>query len=460
MIPYRFYVAVFVGALMALAPAIGQTRDERLEKLEQAVKALQQENAALKKEISTLKAPAAGPAVTTNKVSTVDSVLNATNRSPFALNVGKEAKLKLGGFLQVNGEVGDVGASDGNFPDNELTPTRAVTRDRIRLRRARINVSGEFFEDFDFKLEGAFEQGDGLGSSRTAFSGTDVFANWHRFPEAQLKLGQFKPPFGLEQITSDSALFTAERSLPSAAMTQDRQVGVALWGKPLTSVVSKEHGDLLEYSVGMFNGNGRNTTINDDDNFMYVGRLAVLPFKSKVGEQPVSMRFGVNAYQSRFGAGTRVSPGGNLRLNGTDGALTPFAPTNSARGTAWGADYSFNLGPFDLMAEYLEVKYEAQDKVSFNEFTANGYYIQPSYFLPVMGGKKIQVVGRWESFNPGQAMNDDIKSVVGGVTYYINGDALKVMLNYVHTWSDFRHHRPGTGEDEFDMLLARFQLMF
>ena len=445
--------------LVCTTPLIAQNDSSRLDRLEQAIKQLQQENEALKKEVSALKGTARA-VTTTNKVTTVDSILNATNRSPFALNVGKEAKLRVGGFIQGNGEVGDVGASDGNFPDNELTPNRAVTRDRIRLRRARINVSGEFFEDFDFKLEGDFGQGDGLSGSRTAFSGTDLFANYHRFPEAQIKLGQFKPPFGLEQITSDTALYTAERSLPTSALTQDRQVGVALWGRPLTSVMSKERGDLLEYSVGIFNGSGRNISINDDDNFMYVGRLAVLPFKSKVGEQPVSMRFGVNAYTSRFAAGTRVSPAGTLRMNQTDGALTAFSPTNSSRGTGWGADYSFNLGAFDLIAEYLEAKFEAQDKVSFNEFTANGYYIQPSYFLPVMGGKKFQVLGRWESFNPGQARNDDIKSVVGGLNYYINGDALKVMLNYVHTWSDFRHHRPGTGEDEFDMLLARFQLMF
>jgi phosphate-selective porin OprO and OprP len=459
MFTYKSSVILFVAALLTCAPLLAQTQDERLQKLEQAVKALQQENAALKQEINALKGPASAPA-TTNKVTTIDSVLNATNRSPFALNVGKEAKLKLGGFVHFNGEFGDPASAEGNFSDNDLTPSRNVTRDRVRLRRARINVSGEFFEDFDFKFEGDFAQGDGLSGSRTAFSGTDLFANWHRFPEAQIKLGQWKAPFGLEQLTSDTTLYTAERSLVTTALTLDRQVGAAVWGKPLMHILSTNHADLLEYSVGIFNGSGRNITINDDDNFMYVGRLAVLPFKSKVGEQPTSMRFGVNAYTSRFGAGARVSPAGNLRLNPLDGALTAFSPTNSSRATGWGADYTFNLGPFDLIAEYLEGKYEALDRVTFNEFTTNGYYIQPSYFLPIMGGKKFQIVGRWETFNPGQTANDDIKSIVGGVNYYINGDALKLMLNYVHTWSDFRHRNPAAGQDEFDMLLARFQLMF
>jgi hypothetical protein len=70
------------------------------------------------------------------------------------------------------------------------------------------------------------------------------------------------------------------------------------------------------------------------------------------------------------------------------------------------------------------------------------------------------LVAKWESFNPGQAENDDIKSITGGVNYYINGDAVKMMLDYIHTWSDFRDNNPGTGETEFDMVLGRVQLMF
>jgi phosphate-selective porin OprO and OprP len=446
--------AIVIGALSLCAPIVAQSEKDRLDRLEEVVKQLQRENESLKKELNGLKtAPPAAAA-------TVDSVLVSTNRSPFALNVGKEAKLKVGGFIQGNGEFGDPGSADGNFSDNELTPTRNVIHNRIRLRRARINLTGEFFERFDFKLEGEFENGDGLASGRTGFSGTDLFANWHQFPETQIKVGQWKSPFGLEHITSDTALFTPERSLVTTALTQDRQLGIALWGKPMTHLLSKERQDLLDYSFGVFNGNGRNTTINDDDHFMYVGRIGVNPLKTTVWDEPMSLRLSANAYTAHFATGTRVSPAGNLRMSLVDGALTPFTPTGDSKGTGWGVDEWFTFGPFDLIAEYLEGKYEPHGNAEFTEFTANGYYIQPSYFLPFMGGKKFQVVARWESFNPGQAVDDDIKSITAGFNYYINGDALKVMLNYVHTWSDFRHTRPGTGDDEFDLFLARFQLMF
>jgi hypothetical protein len=51
-------------------------------------------------------------------------------------------------------------------------------------------------------------------------------------------------------------------------------------------------------------------------------------------------------------------------------------------------------------------------------------------------------------------------SILGGLNYYIHGDDLKLMVNYIHTWSDFRQANPEFGEDQFDEVLARVQVMF
>ncbi len=53
-----------------------------------------------------------------------------------------------------------------------------------------------------------------------------------------------------------------------------------------------------------------------------------------------------------------------------------------------------------------------------------------------------------------------IVTAIGGLNYYIKGDYLKLMLNYIHTWSQFRHANPATGEDQFDEVLLRAQVMF
>jgi len=44
--------------------------------------------------------------------------------------------------------------------------------------------------------------------------------------------------------------------------------------------------------------------------------------------------------------------------------------------------------------------------------------------------------------------------------YYIHGDDLKLMVDYIHTWSDFREANPEFGQDDFDEVIGRVQVMF
>jgi hypothetical protein len=72
----------------------------------------------------------------------------------------------------------------------------------------------------------------------------------------------------------------------------------------------------------------------------------------------------------------------------------------------------------------------------------------------------LQAVVQWQYLNPGQKGNDGLYSILGGLNYYIRGDNLKLMVNYIHTWSDFRQANPEFGEDQFDEVIGRMQLMF
>ena len=93
----------------------------------------------------------------------------------------------------------------------------------------------------------------------------------------------------------------------------------------------------------------------------------------------------------------------------------------------------------------------------FDSFTTDGFYVTAGYFLIP---KKLQAVVQWQHLNPGQKGNDGISSIVAGLNYYIRGDDLKLMVNYFHTWSDFRQANPDFGEDQFDEVIGRMQLMF
>jgi phosphate-selective porin OprO/OprP len=451
-----------LAALISLTaqPLGAQTasESERLEKLERAVEQLQKRNAELEAEVSSLKKRTA--AVPEGKAKTkvtydgkayVEKAVVEEKAPLYVLQRGLELKLVLGGFIQTNFEGGDVSAFEGRFGETAIN-------DRFRVRRARINLTGEFAEHFDFKIEGDFGQGDGLNSNRTAFSGTDIFVNWHQFPEAQIKFGQWKAPFGLEQITPDTTLLMIERSLPTGAITPDRQIGAQLWGKPFTSIWPEQK-DLLTYYAGIFNGNGRNTSVNDNNSFMYVGRLELQPFKGKIFGQDSSLKLGADVLNSRDAAGTNISQGLNLLVN-DDGSLSPFVLSTPAERTAWSVDAWLKLGRFDLIGEYLQ---EKVDGLTFNgepgipDFTTNGYYITAAYYLIP---KKLQAAVRWEGLNPGQIGNDGIHSITGGLNYYIHGDDLKLMINYIHTWSDFRQANPEFGQDQFNEVIGRVQLMF
>src|SRR5207248_6797153 len=126
---------------------------ERLQKLERSVDQLQKRNAELEQEVSGLKKQAASAAEVGAKMKTkvaydgksyVEKAVAEEEKLPvYVQQRGPELKLVLGGFIQTNFEDGDVSAFEGRFGQTAL-------KDRFRLRRARINLTGDFAENFDF----------------------------------------------------------------------------------------------------------------------------------------------------------------------------------------------------------------------------------------------------------------------------------------------------------------------
>src|SRR6266478_1336567 len=344
--------AIGLAALISLVTqslnAQTSSDSERLKKLERAVELLEKQNAELQSEVSSLKSKQAAyppdgkfkTKVTYDGKTYVEKAVVEEKPPVYVQQRGPELKLVLGGFIQVNFEDGDVSAFEGRFGQTAI-------KDRFRLRRARINLTGAYAEQFDFKMEGDFGQSDGTSGNRTAFSATDIWVNYHQFPAAQVKIGQYKAPFGLEQLTPDTQLLTIERTLPTGAITPDRQIGAELWGKPFTSIWPEQK-DLLTYYAGIFNGNGRNITVNDNNNFMFAGRLELQPFTGKVFGQPSFLKLGGDVLNSRDEAGVNISKSSNLLVK-ADGSLSPFNLPSPDERTAWSVDGWLEVGAFDLI---------------------------------------------------------------------------------------------------------------
>jgi phosphate-selective porin len=291
---------------------------------------------------------------------------------------GKEQKLSIGGYVQAHGEFGAA-------PDSRY----AGINNRVQLRRARITTKGVFAEGFEFTLQPDFGNNSIAGNTGYRAGFADAYVAWTKYEAANVQLGQFKSAFGYEQLLADTKLPLVERSLPNDLLTVSRQIGVAVLGTALNKRIT--------YNVGAYNGNGVNNGNNDNDQFMYAGRLAATAWSQGADKLTVA----ANGYWSRD-TGTFIG-----------------------RRTGRGVDAQLTLGRFDLQGEYLSV---LQNRLTGTDTTADGWHGLVGYFVVP---KSLQAVVRYESYNANINLPGLVsKSWVFGANYLIKGDDLKLTFSY------------------------------
>ena len=351
----RFVAATLLCVITGHAGA--ETIEERFAALEKRLGAMEAENKSLRRQLG----------------SADSAVVHAA---------GRESKLSVGGFLHGNFESGE--APDARF---------AGVSDRFLLRRARLNVSAGFVENFSFKLESDF--GNNSISPKSGASGqiTDVFAAWTKFPAASVRFGQFKTPFGFEQLTSDTKTLTVERALPNDRLTLGRQIGAAVYG----DVADKR----ISYSIGAFNGAGTNMGGNDSSKYLWVGRVSGVAYHGAVSGLKTKLTTGVNAF------------------------TTEDKGTFTGRRTGLGVDAQFAVGPAELQAEWL--------RNDLHPFTGRATAMQGWSLLSAISiTRQVQGIVRYESFDSNVAVGRTTTGVwTFGFNYLIKGDDLKLSLNYL-----------------------------
>ncbi|HSP07578.1 MAG TPA: porin [Acidobacteriota bacterium] len=334
----------------------------------------------------------------------------------------REPVLKIGGLLQVQADFGDQG--DGRFTTGD---------DRFYLRRARLNATGSFLEDFEFKLE--MDLSASLSNNSTSVSTsnlraqlTDGYVNWNKYASANIRGGQFKSPFGYEQLYPDPRVLTIERSLVNDRLTIGRQIGVMLNGEAFEK--------RLSYATSIFNGNNVNVSFNDNDKFLYAERAAGVLYDGKLFGQSAKWTLGGNAF---------FSEDKNLTGQSSDFQFNGNTFTGKRRGV--GIDSQLHLGKLDVWTEYLADRFQPEDHVPREEFTPNGWYLMAGYFFY----PRAQGVVRYETFDPVLIASTDTWTF--GFNYLIKGDDLKIQINYLRTDA-------GGLPDTQNKILCRFQLMF
>ena len=176
------------------------------------------------------------------------TAIGAQAAAPTPVRIGR---LTIGGYVQA-----DYRMTIDEDPDDE--------RDSFLIRRARLVVSGDMAPKIGFLVQGDF--------SDTPIA-RDIYVNLSFLSAANIRVGQFVAPFGLERLTPSTRLELIDRSLVGDLLTPSRDMGVMVFS-------AKPFWGWLSYGAAIVDGTGQNTLDNNDAKDL-VGRLtaAVPPIK-------------------------------------------------------------------------------------------------------------------------------------------------------------------------------------
>jgi hypothetical protein len=312
----------------------------------------------------------------------------------------------------------------GQFgPGTSKLPPGSGLQGGFYLRRARLELGGEFFQLWQWQVGAEFSSStsiDNAAGQQTTptctpnpTSGalpctnkenavengtvkpipTDVFVNFGPSPWANVEVGQFYLPFTLENRISDNTTPFLERSVAvrNIGAPLQRDIGAMFWGESPDRTVY--------YSAAVLNGDGPNRP-NVDNRYDFAGRVVVRPAASLLSSPT---RFAQLGFSVKAGSRDPAQVGYDLPSLSTQGGFPFWKPTykDSLARTIhimpsqgqWGlaGDLYVPVENFDLTGEFIYNVYntrEAVDGYQISPFTERegdlkGYawYVAASYWI-------------------------------------------------------------------------------
>ncbi|TYP95352.1 Phosphate-selective porin O and P [Fodinibius salinus] len=272
------------------------------------------------------------------------------------------------------------------------------------IANLRLNVSGDLDNGFGYLVQTKFD---------TSPTILDAKAYWKYSEGFQIDAGLFKSPFSYELLTGAAAIDFVNRSRVVSSLAPSRQIGVQVSGWLLPNTI--------HYAAGAFNGNGFGGNSNDNNNFLYSGRLEYHMQSSPNN----NLVLGVNG---------AISEDDNISLSGI---------TNNFDGTRslGGADARWTINKFMVSSEFIYSSLETTNS-DFNPF---GFHATAGY----MAGSKTQILLRWDQFDA-DGTGPDTESVIAGLNIWPT-QVSEIQFNYI---------LPTNESIEFSQILINFQIGF
>lgn len=356
----------------------------------------------------------------------------------------KNFQLKIGGRIQNDwlwiSEDDDIKAAIGEQEDG------------TEFRRARLYVQGLIYGNTEYKLQLDF------AGSQVALK--DVYVGLTDLPIGKLRVGHFKEPFSLEELTSAKYLTFLERGLPNT-FAPSRNTGFMLHDTAFE--------DRATWAVGLFRDTDDRGMDMDDGGYNITGRVTGLAWYEDKGASLLHLGA---AYSYR-------NPDDSLRYRARPEAhLTDrFVDTGtfvSDQADLLGLEAAWVDGPLSLQGEYVMA---SADLMGGSDPDFSGYYGQASYFLTgehrkyktssaafdrVKPNKNFAWgagCGAWEvkaryshiDLDSNAINGGELEDISAGVNWYLNPN-LRVMWDYIHADTD--------DSGEADILMMRLQADF
>jgi phosphate-selective porin OprO/OprP len=296
------------------------------------------------------------------------------------------------------------------------------SRGSFRIRRAKFKVDGWFHKPYllyELQLNWPAVTGANVGAVLE-----DANINWDLTQGDRtfmIKFGQYKVPFGRQQLTSSGSQQLVDRSQVSDTFARGRDTGIQLWGRLL--------GDKVEWRVGAFNGNGLTRSTNDNDTFQWNARVMIQPG----GQVPLATGLGNSG--PLYSESDFESTDTPIWAVAASFERNDFHRTTTAidlKDQVWEFDGIFKYKGLFLTADYYLREREPEPPTGGGpvvEFDSNGWYVQGGYLFGAR--RQWELAGRYGSLDPSSLVNtNDLREWRVGGSYYYQRHALKLQADY------------------------------
>jgi phosphate-selective porin OprO and OprP len=324
----------------------------------------------------------------------------------------KSAKLEISNRVQVRftNEMPEVGDDVGSF----------------RIRRAKTKFEGwAYTKDLTYEVQ--------LNWPDTANPLEDVAINYDLTKGKKMfmvKGGQFKVPFGRQELTSSGSQEFVDRSAVSNEFARGRDIGLQLWGTPF--------GGKIDWRVGIFNGNGRTVSRNDNDELQTNARLTWQPFgdvKYSEGDFESSDR-PLLAIAAQYESNERFQ------------AAAGTTPADSVDREIVGGDLVFKYKGLFVFGDYYDASTE---RITASDFDSAGFNLQVGYFVIP---QRLEIAARLAELDPNSDRDDDEREERGiAVGYFFNKHPHKLQ-------ADYRQLENKATNREDEELRLQYQIIF